>query len=274
MNGQTVAVYLGAHRSLTTISSAILALHPDVTVLNHAFIRIFDEPSRDFLRSPTPDALDAFAQAAGEMALGGSQGQIGGHILHSHAFNADAALRQAYLDRYGWGAKPDGKCLVWKDATLVTNHIRENGLDVGAVARRLPTLRFIALVRNPVDIAISSIRKGYSIALVPDEKKNDFRAVFVELLERFAWFGRLAAEQPEQFRFIFQDELLDRARLANLCDFLRISTPQSWLNDVARLISLRGSYPIPEAHKPEWRALTMQTIADAALAQRVADQIV
>lgn len=192
----TVAVYLGAHRSLTTISSAMMALHPEVMVLNHAYMRIFADQAHDFLRTPTPETLDAFVRNASEMALGGEQGQVGGHILHCHAFKANEALRQAYLDRYGWGAKPDGKCLVWKDATYVTNHIGKHKLDVGAAARSLPALRFIAMVRNPVDIAISSIRKGYAAALVGVDKKDDFGAVFSQMLHRFAWFSRYAAEQP------------------------------------------------------------------------------
>lgn len=271
---QTTAVYLGAHRSLTTISSAMMALHPEITILNHAYVRIFADSAHDFLRTPKPEVLDAFTRTAAEMALGGEQGQIGGHILHSHAFKADEALRQAYLDRYGWGAKPASKCLLWKDATFVTNHIGEHHLDVGAVARSLPSLRFIAMVRNPVDIVISSIRKGYSAALVGEAHKADFGKVFVQMLRRFDWFGRYAAAQPQQFRFVFQDELLDPTHLIRLCDFLGVSAPETWLEDIARLIRLRESYAIPEERKTELRALTMRVIPDGAVAQRVAAQIV
>lgn len=251
-----------------------MALHPEVMVLNHAYMRIFADPAHDFLRTPTPETLGAFARSAGEMALGGEQGQVGGHILHSHAFKADEALRQTYLDRYGWGTKPGGKCLVWKDATYVTNHIAKHKLDVGAAARSLPALRFIAMVRNPVDIAISSIRKGYSTALVGADKKDDFGAVFSQMLHRFAWFSSYAVERPDQFRFVFQDELLDPENLAGLCDFLAISTPQSWLDDIARLIRLRDSYPIAEDRKAQLKALTMRIIPDALIARRVAEQIV
>jgi len=251
-----------------------MALHPEVTVLNHAYVRIFADSAHDFLRTPAPAVLDAFAHAAAEMALGGEQGQVGGHILHSHAFKADEALRRAYSDRYGWGAKPAAKCLLWKDATYVTNHIIKHGLDIGAAARALPALRFIAMVRNPVDIAISSIRKGYSAALVGQAKKDDFGEVFVQMLRRFDWFGRYAATQPDQFRFVFQDELLERSHLIRLCDFLRISTPESWLDDIARLIRLRGSYPVAEERKVELRDLTMRVIRNGAIAQRVAAQIV
>jgi hypothetical protein len=271
---ETVAVYLGALRSLSTISSAMMALHPEVAVLNHAYGRIFADPSRDFLRTPTPETLDLFTRTALEMSLGGQPGDFGGHILHSHAFKADEALRQAYLDRYGWGAKPAGRCLLWKDATAVTNHIGRARLSVGAAARALPALRFIALVRNPVDITISSIRKGYSLGLVRAEKKDDFREVFVQMIRRFAWFSQHAAELPDQFRFVFQDELLDRTHLIGLCDFLRISAPDTWLDEVARLIHLRDSYAIPDAVKTELKDITMRLIPDPRVGRRVAEQIV
>lgn len=251
-----------------------MALHPEVLVLNHAFVRIFADPTHDFLRSPTPETLETFVRTATEMSLGGEQGPVGGHILHSHAFKADDALRQAYLDRYGWDAKPAAKCLLWKDATAVTNHIGSQRLDVAAAARNLPSLRFVAMVRNPVDIVISSIRKGYSLALVGAEKKDDFQEVFVQMIRRFAWFSQHAAEQPGRFRFVFQDEMLDRANLIALCDFLRISAPESWLDDVARLIRLRESYPIPDEAKAKLRAVALRLIPDARAAQRVADQII
>jgi hypothetical protein len=273
-NVETVAVYLGAVRSLSTISSAAMALHPEVTVLNHGFGRVFADPRNDFLRTPTPETLDRFVRNAAEMALGGRQGDHGGHILHSHAFKADADLARAYRALYGWEAKAGSRCLLWKDATKVTNHIARHQLDIGAIARDLPTLRFIALVRNPVDITVSSIRKGYSEALVGAERKADYQAVFVQVLHRFAWFCRHAVERPDQFRFIYQDELLERAHLADLCAFLRISALEGWLDDIARLIRLRESYPASEQRKIEFKALTLRTIPDPAIAQRIADQIV
>lgn len=271
---ETVAVYFGALRSLTTISSAMMSLHPEVTVLNHAFERIFADAKTDFLRDPTPETLDRFVHAASEMALGGRQGDYGGHIVHSHAFQADQVLRQAYLDLYGWDAKPATKCILWKEATKVANHFAKNRLDARAITDKLPALRFIAMVRNPVDIVISSIRKGYSVQLVGPEKKDDFGAVFVQVLQRFAWFSRHAQERPDQFRFVYQDELLDRDHLIGLCDFLRISAPQSWLDDVARLIRLRESYAIPEERKAQLKEVTARVISDPTTARRVMEQIV
>jgi len=270
---KTIAVYLGANRSLTTISAAMLALHPDVTVLNHAFTRIFADPANDFLVEPTPEKLASFATAACEMALGGERGAVGGHILHSHAFG-EATLRQTYLDRYGWDAKPQSTCLLWKDATRVTNYLINNRIALDAVARSLPALRFVIMVRNPVDICISSIRKGYSERLVGAEHKNSLKHVFTHMIKLFAWFSKAAAANPAQFRFIYQDELIDRARLIELCRFLDISADENWLDDIARLIRLRPSYPITEEQKAHFKALTHQMIADDFIASRVADQIV
>jgi hypothetical protein len=243
---ETVAVYLGAVRSLSTISSAMMALHPEVTVLNHGFRRILADPQNDFLRTPARESLSSFARTAAAMSLDGRQGAYGGHILHSHAFHADGMLRQAYLNLYGWQPKSRTKCLLWKEPTKVTNHIAHHKLDVGAVARALRPLRFLALVRNPVDIAISSIRKGYSEQLVGPEKAGDFGAVFGQIVSRFGWFSRFAAEQPDQFRFVFQDELLNRTHLIGRCEFLRLSAPEKLArpgrraDPAARLLSDRG----------------------------------
>jgi len=264
---KTVAIYLGANRSLTTISSAMLALHPEVTVLNHAFVRIFADQSCDFTRDPTQDKLDAFVRTAEAMALGGERGAVGGHILHSHAF------RDAYLDRYGEGAKPDTQCLVWKDATRVTNHLIHHKIALDDLARRLPSLRFVMMVRNPVDITISSIRKGYAAALVGEERKDSFIDVFTHMIRLFGWFAPAAQANPGQFRFLFQDELLDPEQLGALCAFLGIADTAAWRDDIARLIQLRESYPIDEARKASLQAVVMRLIPDPFVARRVAEQI-
>ncbi len=269
---ETIAIYLGATRSLSTITSAMMALHPEVTVLNHAYGRIMTDARNDFLGAPVQERLERFTQTALDMALGGRKGDFGGHILHSHAFD-DETLRQAYLDRYGWGAKPGTKSLVWKEGTLVTNRIARDNLDIVAIARSLPALRFIALVRNPVDIAISSIDKGYAKALVSSGRERDFDAVFTQILKRFAWFSQYASHRPDQFRFIFQDELLDRRHLASLCDFLRISAARDWLDDIGRLVQLRPSYSIPDDNKAKLKTLAMRIIPESRIATRVAEQI-
>jgi hypothetical protein len=59
----------------------MMALHPEVTVLNHAFGRIFAGQGRDFLLDPVQEKLDAFARDAQAMALGGEQGLKGGSAV-------------------------------------------------------------------------------------------------------------------------------------------------------------------------------------------------
>ncbi|RYH23404.1 MAG: GNAT family N-acetyltransferase [Alcaligenaceae bacterium] len=53
---KTVGVYLGTNRSLTAISSAMLALHPNVTVLNHGFARILADRTNDFILYPSHES--------------------------------------------------------------------------------------------------------------------------------------------------------------------------------------------------------------------------
>ena len=269
----TVGVILGANRSLTTLFSAVMAFHPQVTILNHAFVRIFANPAHDFVVDPAERTLESFVETARDLALGGERGAVGGHILHSHAFG-DKALRDAYLDCFGWGEKPETGCLLWKDATRVTSHIVNHKIDPAAVARRLPALRFMMIVRNPVDIAISSVNKGYSAALVGEDRKDSLEDVFVHVVKLFAWFSEAAGANHSQFRFLYQDEMLDRGKLVELCGFLDIPAAAKWLDDVARLIHLRPSYPISEAHKQHFRSLAQSLIPDRLIARRVAEQII
>lgn len=269
----TVGVILGANRSLTTLFSAVMAFHPQVTILNHAFVRIFTNPANDFVLDPTERTLESFVETARDMALGGERGAIGGHILHSHAFG-DATLRDAYLDRFGWGEKPETGCLLWKDATRITNHMVNHKIDPAAVAHRLPAVRFMMIVRNPVDIAISSVNKGYSAALVGEKRKDSLEDVFVHMVKLFAWFSEAAGANPAQFRFLYQDEMLGRDKLVELCGFLDIPVAASWLDDVARRIHLRPSYPISEAQKQQFRSLAQSLIPDRLVARRVVEQII
>lgn len=270
---KTVGVFLGANRSLTTLLSAMMAFHPEATVLNHGFQHVFMDPSRNFLLDPRQPVLDAFVREAQELALGGQRGDAGGHILHSHAFD-DGDLRQEYLDRYGWDAKPGASCLIWKDATRLTKFITMKKIRLNAACEALPSLRFMMMVRNPVDITISSIKKGYSAALVGEERKDSFGDVFVHMVRLFAGFASATERNPAQCRFLFQDELLDREHLIGLCDFLGVTADPAWLDDIARLIQLRPSYPIEPARRDQLRGIVAQIIPHEPTARRVADQIV
>lgn len=270
---KTVGVFIGASRSLTTLSSAMMAFHPEVTVLNHSFARIFADPGRNFMLSPSQATLDAFVGEAQGYARGGQRGEHGGHILHSHAFD-DEVLRSAYLDRYGWEAKPRATCLLWKDATRLTGFVIRNKISLDMVAGALPPLRFVSMVRNPVDIVVSSIKNGFSAALVGVERKDNFLDVFQQMMRRFASFSLLAKANPRQFRFVFQDEMAEEAKLTDLCQFLDISADTVWLGDLGRLIELRPSYPIDEARKAQLKAIAIKMIPDDYFGQRVADQIV
>lgn len=273
VNVTTLGAFLGANRSLTTLLSAMFAFHPEITVLNHGFARIFADPSRNFIIDPRQETFDNFVAEARNMAVGGKRGDFGGHILHSHAFD-DEALRQAYLDRFGWEAKPRARSLIWKDATYLTRFIASRGTDIDALCRRLPSLRFMMMIRNPVDITISSITKGYSAALVGEKRKDQFDDVFVHLVKLFDGFSLPAEQNPSQCRFIFQDELLDRDHLVGLCDFLDISADPDWLDDIARRISLRPSYPIDPDLRARLRSVVMGIIRHEPTARRVCDQIV
>src|SRR4029079_1080620 len=137
-----LAIILGPHRNLSTLTSACLALHPNVQVLNHAAERLWRDAQIDFIASPTSTVLRVFFETALRESEGGRRGIHGGSILHSHAFD-DAAMRSAYEGRYGDSrSKAHSHCLVWKDSVAVQQRLMAEEGRLAAMIAALPELRF------------------------------------------------------------------------------------------------------------------------------------
>ena len=59
-----LSIILGPYRNLTTLTAAILSLHPDCQVLNHAGNRFMRNPQFDFMTDLSGDTLNRFMDAA------------------------------------------------------------------------------------------------------------------------------------------------------------------------------------------------------------------
>ena len=114
-----VAIILGPHRNLSTLTSACLAFHPNVQVLNHAAERLWREAQIDFIASPTSTVLRVFLETALRESEGGRRGIHGGSILHSHAFD-DAAMRAVLR----WKFKPISAP---RDTSVIISFLQDNG---------------------------------------------------------------------------------------------------------------------------------------------------
>ena len=143
-NLKTVGLILGPYRNLTTLTAAVLSLHPSTQVLNHAGKRLLTG-RRNFIERPDEARLDRFVDAALSASTEGRRGTFGGSIQFSHAFDREN-LRESYQRRYGDRAmKDDVRCFIWKESgarhpTVASKRRRDREVDgVGAESTLLAT---------------------------------------------------------------------------------------------------------------------------------------
>jgi hypothetical protein len=220
-----LGVFLGPYRNLTTLSAAVLSLHPDCRVLNHALDRIVGAPGIDPFApagSPRHRRFVRFALAASE---GGGRGNFGGSITKSHAFDRDAMREAARRAPEPSTGRPSA--VVWKESMKVTDLLRLRGQDPVALSRANPALRFVLPVRNPLDCAASNVRTGHARYLAVTDP-NDVAATLDAVLVELRAFVRCRDEHPPGFHLFFEDDPA-RPLLTGLASFLGLSPDPAWL---------------------------------------------
>ena len=90
----SIGLMLCPNRNLTTLTAAVLSLHPHVQVLNHGFERLEAAGLLRFLRSGSNDDLEAFLRGAIGFSGYGRVGDYGGNILLSHAYKRPTLARR------------------------------------------------------------------------------------------------------------------------------------------------------------------------------------
>ncbi len=237
-NCHTVCLALGPYRNLTTLTAATLFLHPGCQVLNHAGGRILGDARYDFLLHNSKDTVDRFLTHAVEMSLGGERGDAGGSILLSHAFDDIHPMRALYTSVDGRPLKKRIDCLFWKESLRTSLHIRQHGIDVGALLHAEPRLRFMMPVRNPLDCAASNMATGHA-ALFPDlPKRASTTDVLRAVLRELAWFGELQQKHPDRFHSFFEFEI-SRLSLSGMASFLGLEPNRAWLDAAQAAMTVR-----------------------------------
>jgi hypothetical protein len=230
----SVCVLLGPFRNLTTLTGAVLGLHPQCSVLNHAGLRILPNPRLNFLADDSPDVFRAFVRYAGFLSRAGGGGPYGGDIRFSHAFDFKPMQQAAArLDDLG---RRQTTCLVWKDSQRVTNFLRSARIDVPRLLARNEKLRFLLPVRNPIDCAISNLRTGHFQFLTSRQLSatSPLEDVVAAVLDEIAWFVALreGSGMPERFFLYFEHEM-GREVLEKMLDFLSLPREEAYLAAVA-----------------------------------------
>lgn len=259
----TVCVFLGPYRNLTTLTAAILHLHPHCQALNHAGGRVLGVRQLDFLVDHSAACFERFCEFALSASQGGRRGNYGGSILLSHAFADHATMREAFRDRYGETlVKTAVESIVWKESLFVGKHLRERSVDIEALLEANPRLRFVMPVRNPLDCAASNMRTGHAKHL--PGKGADMRATVADILAELAWFWDLRRRYGKRRFAAFFEYEVDATLPARLGALLELSPDARWLDDATRCLDLS---PGPE-HEPELRAWYRRYVGETVGADR------
>jgi hypothetical protein len=239
---QNVCILLGPFRNLTTLTSAVLGLHPNCTVLNHAGLRILPNPRLNFLGEGSAERFREFVRYAGFASRAGSAGTYGGDIRLSHAYDFEPT-RQAEASLRELGRGPT-TCLVWKDSQRVTNFLRGAEVDVRSLMQRNEKLRFLLPIRNPIDCAISNLRTGhFQFFLRPQlSPESPLEEVIAAVLDEIEWFFALreSSGRPERFFFYFEHEI-GREALERMLDFLALPRDERYLEAAAGAFRIGGT---------------------------------
>jgi hypothetical protein len=231
-----IGLFLGPYRNLTTLTAAILSLHPDCLVLNHGLNRIVGRPGISFLARMSTPEYARFLRFTRAAARTGHRGDHGGSISHSHAFTRSRMVDAA--DELVPSEHPT--TLVWKDSMRITNYLRLMGRPPTKVVRRNWTMRMLLPMRNPLDCTVSNIRTGHARYL-PVTDATDPRGVLDAILQELVLFERRRLEQPEAFVSFYED---DDGQLIfeRLADALALEPHPRWLELASKTWAPENSY--------------------------------
>jgi hypothetical protein len=267
---QTACVFLGPYRNLTTLTAAVLSLHPYCQVLNHAGERVFNTPDKNFLVDHSPAAFARFCAFALGASQGGRRGSYGGSILLSHAFDS-GLVRDVYRSRFGDVLlKEKIEAIVWKESLRVAKLLRKQGVDIAHLLSHNERLRFLLPVRNPMDCAVSSLRTGHSQLLRPDGSR-DVRDIVAAILDELSWFRALSSVHGQQRFFHFFEFEVDESLFQRLAGFLHLSPDERWTKDAMRCFVVRKGHE-HDASLRQWYGQRVQQVfaADPEFAEKLA----
>ncbi len=238
----TICLTTVASRNLTTLFASCCMLHPHIQVLNHC-PSINDSEETNFLTDFSEDKLDNFVTRVKYI----NENSInvpgdGGVIVTDHAFKG--YLKKAYHDRYNTIVKDDIQSIIWKDSPRNTKILQS--IDLDKLLARTDKLRFLLIVRNPMDCALSSSSPGYNVRYRKPSKEE----ILKELFERYEWSFNMEKKYPQFFMHFFQDEV-DDDLLDRLQNFLLIDGDEMWRRDFKKSWRLKKSYD----HSKEYRGL-------------------
>jgi hypothetical protein len=238
---ETVCLALGPRGNLTTLTAAILFLHPDCQVLNHAGTRIYGNKQIDFLSDYSEERFERFIQFAIRISNKGFRGDRGGSITYSHAFDSKYQTKDVYQKTGEGLVKEHIRCLFWKESQRTSNLIREKQIDLGNIFKQNDKLRFLQPIRNPMDCAISNLNTGHVTMFKGLSRSSSVIEVTRTILDEIYWLGELVETYPGRFHYYFEHEISEKM-LINLAKFLQLDPDETWLANALSIMKIKPSY--------------------------------
>ena len=237
----SVCLALGPYRNLTTLTAAMLFLHPNCQVLNHAGVRIFGNRKIDFLSGYDRNKLDRFVQFAVRISGKGMRGVLGGSITYSHAFDSGHEMRKIFQSTGFEMTKKRIKCLFWKESLRTSNVIRQRQVDLADIFQKEERLRFLLPIRHPLDCAVSNLKNGQAGIFRELNRAPSIFDVVQAILDEIFWFANYKNEFPNRFFYFFEHEI-SRAMLVHLAEFLQMEADEDWISNALSAMKIKTGY--------------------------------
>ncbi len=238
---KSVCLAIGPTGNLTTLTAAILFLHPNCQVLNHGGTRIFGKKQIDFLSDYSGERFNRFIQFAIRISNKGYRGYLGGSILYSHAFDSKYMTKEVYEKTGGGLVKDHIKCLFWKESHRTYNLIRDKNVDLGNIFKQNKKLRFLLPIRNPMDCAISNLKTGHVHLFKGLDKSSSVIDVTRAILDEIYWFTEIKGSFPDRF-FNFYEHEISSQMLIDLATFLQLDPNETWLSNALSVMKTKPNY--------------------------------
>jgi hypothetical protein len=238
---ESVCLALGPTGNLTTVTAAVLFLHPNCQVLNHAGTRIFGNKQIDFLSDYSEERFNRFVQFAIRISDKGYRGYLGGSITYSHAFDSKYTTKEIYEKTGSGRVKDHIKCLFWKESHRTLNLICDKHVELGDIFKKNDKLRFLLPIRNPMDCAISNLKTGHVSLFKGLNKNSSVIEVTQAILDEILWFAEFNETFPSRF-FYFYEHGISREMFIDLAKFLQLDADETWISNALSVMKTKPSY--------------------------------
>lgn len=214
--GPFVPIFIvGMHRSGSTLLEQLLAGHPDV-------------------------------QDGGETYSFNTQMRFAADYRNKGALDAELVRRAASID-YSLVGRRFHEQAAWraKGAPFLTEKLPSNFLNLGFIAKALPTARILHMVRDPMDTCFSNLRTSFSDV-------NTFSYDQAELVEWFGQYRNLMAHwrkvMPDRVMDVRYDQLVadPEATMRGVLEFCGLPWHQA-------ATGLQGGSAVATASSPQMR---------------------